>query len=499
MPTTGSARVRAVLRRHRRHAAGRALAVRRPHQPRARPRAAQEVLPHVQLRAAGRGHRRRDRALARPAPQLPARRGAALRAQRHASRTRSSTPSSTRRCSSPRWRWNLNRALLVLRFRGGRATRRRSSAWRPTTSWPRCSRRPPRARRTSTGPDRDPRPRARAPDHRRHAARGARRRRPARAARGHRVRRGARCTSSTPPSRRCSRTRSSPRGRTRSSTTRSSRTGAPTRCTCGAASRVDLASIGALDPDADRAGARRDHARADDRRRPARPARLARAHRSPTRLAAAVRRARRRAAARSCSNRATVVRDGAARRRAAARRGRRRRGGRGRARPPRDHRHHHRRRLAARHHAPAAPGRGRPGPPRARRLRAPGQLHAGTDPAAVRTAGCGEHRTEWVARRLLARMHSSSRRVRRSGVEPATAQDFMRFLLRWQHVAPGTQLAGDAGLVAAHRAAAGLRGRGGGVGARAAAPARAQLRARHARPPLPRRRGRLAAARAPAA
>ena len=53
---------------------------------------------------------------------------------------------------------------------------------------------------------------------------------------------------------------------------------------------------------------------------------------------------------------------------------------------------------------------------------------------------------EWVARRLLARMHAYSRRVRRHGVEPATAQDFMRFLLRWQHLAPGTQLAGDAGL-----------------------------------------------------
>ena len=55
--------------------------------------------------------------------------------------------------------------------------------------------------------------------------------------------------------------------------------------------------------------------------------------------------------------------------------------------------------------------------------------------------------TEWVARRLLARIHSYSRRTRRGGVEPATAQDFMRFLLRWQHVAPGTQLVGDAGLL----------------------------------------------------
>ena len=57
--------------------------------------------------------------------------------------------------------------------------------------------------------------------------------------------------------------------------------------------------------------------------------------------------------------------------------------------------------------------------------------------------------TEWVARRLLARMHSYSRRARRDGVEPVTAQDFVRFLLRWQHVAPGTQLAGEHGLVSA--------------------------------------------------
>jgi ATP-dependent Lhr-like helicase len=60
----------------------------------------------------------------------------------------------------------------------------------------------------------------------------------------------------------------------------------------------------------------------------------------------------------------------------------------------------------------------------------------------------GARTTEWVARRLLARMHSYSKRSRREGFEPVTAQDFMRFLLRWQHVAPDTQLAGEAGLVA---------------------------------------------------
>ena len=54
--------------------------------------------------------------------------------------------------------------------------------------------------------------------------------------------------------------------------------------------------------------------------------------------------------------------------------------------------------------------------------------------------------TEFVARRLLARMHAYSRRSRRQSVEPVTAQDFMRFLLEWQHLAPGTQLSGPSGL-----------------------------------------------------
>ena len=40
-----------------------------------------------------------------------------------------------------------------------------------------------------------------------------------------------------------------------------------------------------------------------------------------------------------------------------------------------------------------------------------------------------------------------SRRSRRQSVQPATAQDFMRFLLGWQHLSPGTQLSGREGLV----------------------------------------------------
>ena len=56
--------------------------------------------------------------------------------------------------------------------------------------------------------------------------------------------------------------------------------------------------------------------------------------------------------------------------------------------------------------------------------------------------------TEWCSRRLLARIHVYSQRRRRQDVQPVTAQDFMRFLFRWQHVAPGTQVRGRAGLVA---------------------------------------------------
>src|SRR5215471_12340671 len=46
-------------------------------------------------------------------------------------------------------------------------------------------------------------------------------------------------------------------------------------------------------------------------------------------------------------------------------------------------------------------------------------------------------------------MHAYSRTTRRKAVEPVTAQDFMRYLLRWQHVAPGTGLRGHQGVRAA--------------------------------------------------
>jgi ATP-dependent Lhr-like helicase len=59
-----------------------------------------------------------------------------------------------------------------------------------------------------------------------------------------------------------------------------------------------------------------------------------------------------------------------------------------------------------------------------------------------------EDEEQWCARRLLARVHSYTQTRLRREIEPVTAQDFMRFLLQWQHVAPGTQREGRAGVLA---------------------------------------------------
>jgi ATP-dependent Lhr-like helicase len=56
---------------------------------------------------------------------------------------------------------------------------------------------------------------------------------------------------------------------------------------------------------------------------------------------------------------------------------------------------------------------------------------------------------EWCDRRLLARIHRYTLDRLRSEIEPVSAQDLMRFLLRWQHVAPGAQLEGKRGLLEA--------------------------------------------------
>jgi ATP-dependent helicase Lhr and Lhr-like helicase len=53
--------------------------------------------------------------------------------------------------------------------------------------------------------------------------------------------------------------------------------------------------------------------------------------------------------------------------------------------------------------------------------------------------------TEWCERRLLARIHRLTVGMLRKQIEPVTAAAFMRWLLRWQHVAPGTQVVGERG------------------------------------------------------
>ena len=54
-----------------------------------------------------------------------------------------------------------------------------------------------------------------------------------------------------------------------------------------------------------------------------------------------------------------------------------------------------------------------------------------------------ETQHEWCERRLLARIHRLTVATLRKQIEPVTAAQFMRWLLRWQHVAPGTQVQGE--------------------------------------------------------
>ncbi|HEY3026646.1 MAG TPA: DEAD/DEAH box helicase [Pyrinomonadaceae bacterium] len=54
----------------------------------------------------------------------------------------------------------------------------------------------------------------------------------------------------------------------------------------------------------------------------------------------------------------------------------------------------------------------------------------------------GATETEWCARRLLARIHSYTLNRLRQEIEPVSSADFIRFLLAWQKVAPDHQMEG---------------------------------------------------------
>ncbi|MCA1958394.1 MAG: DEAD/DEAH box helicase, partial [Nitrospira sp.] len=58
----------------------------------------------------------------------------------------------------------------------------------------------------------------------------------------------------------------------------------------------------------------------------------------------------------------------------------------------------------------------------------------------------GVRAVEWCHRRLLARIHRLTVGRLRREIEPVTAADFMRFLLRWHHVVPSARLHGETGL-----------------------------------------------------
>ena len=53
---------------------------------------------------------------------------------------------------------------------------------------------------------------------------------------------------------------------------------------------------------------------------------------------------------------------------------------------------------------------------------------------------------EWCDRRLLARIHRRTVLTLRREIQTVSASDFMRFLFQWQHVAPTTRLHGEPGL-----------------------------------------------------
>ena len=71
---------------------------------------------------------------------------------------------------------------------------------------------------------------------------------------------------------------------------------------------------------------------------------------------------------------------------------------------------------------------------------------------------------EWCARRVLTRIHAYTRQRKRREVEPVTARDFIRFLLRWQHVTAGHPAGGQPRRARRGGAAAGLRAGRRGLG-----------------------------------
>jgi ATP-dependent Lhr-like helicase len=82
------------------------------------------------------------------------------------------------------------------------------------------------------------------------------------------------------------------------------------------------------------------------------------------------------------------------------------------------------------------------------RMEASGTVLRGNFTGAASRTGVSEpheQETEWCERRLLARIHRLTVGMLRKQIEPVTPAQFMRWLMRWQHVAPGAQVVGERG------------------------------------------------------
>lgn len=85
--------------------------------------------------------------------------------------------------------------------------------------------------------------------------------------------------------------------------------------------------------------------------------------------------------------------------------------------------------------------------PRERRVPSPatepGETASLSSPESEATHGA---EIEWCDRRLLARIHRRTIHTLRREIQTVSASDFMRFLFQWQHVAPTARLHGELGL-----------------------------------------------------
>jgi ATP-dependent helicase Lhr and Lhr-like helicase len=76
-------------------------------------------------------------------------------------------------------------------------------------------------------------------------------------------------------------------------------------------------------------------------------------------------------------------------------------------------------------------------------LRSTGRLGAAVPTQTNFSTQTWPAQTEWCERRLLARIHRLTVATLRKQIEPVAAAQFMRWLLRWQHAAAGTQVQGE--------------------------------------------------------